>query len=115
MHPARIRALAPIRRLPMIESESRLVNPAAQLISAVVHVAVGAAGVYLVQQASIAPRPTSSAFRLVFLERSAPPAIVPPIERVRMTPPPVAREARQTEPSPPRIDTLPIHRVEPLP
>jgi len=99
----------------MIESESRLVNPAAQLISAVLHVAVGAAGVYLAQQASIAPRPTSSAFRLVFLERSAPPALVPPIERVRMIPPPVAQDARQSEPAPPRIETPPpIHRAEPL-
>jgi TonB family protein len=98
----------------MIESGSRLVNPAAKLISVVLHVAIGAAGVYLIQLASGAPRPPSRA-RLVFLTRSAE-AIVPPIERVRLTPPPVAREARQPEPAPPRIETPPpIHRVEPLP
>lgn len=99
----------------MIESGSRLVNPAAKLISVVLHVAIGVAGVYLIQLASTAPRPPSRA-RLVFLARAAE-AIVPPIERVRLTPPPVAREARQPEPAPPRIETPPIQiaRVEPLP
>jgi len=98
----------------MIESGSRLVNPAAKLISAVLHVAIGAAGIYLVQLAATAPRPPSRA-RLVFLQRTAAEAIAPPIERVRLTPPPVAQEARQPEPAPPRIDMPPlIHRVEPL-
>src|SRR5207245_761352 len=91
-----------------------LVNPTAKLISAVLHVAIAAAGIYLVQLAATAPRPPSRT-RLMFLARSAE-AIVPPIERVRLTPPPVAQEARQPEPAPPRIETPPlIHRVEPLP
>ena len=116
VYPARIRALAPILRSPMIESGSRIVNPAAKLISAVLHIAIGAAGIYLVQLASTAPRPPARA-RLVVLGRYAAPAIVPPIGRVRMTPPPVAREVRQPEPAPPRIDTPPIQlaRMEPLP
>src|SRR5437899_2181794 len=98
----------------MIESGSRLVNPAAKLISVVLHVAIGAAGIYLIQLASTAPRPPSRT-RLLFLARSAE-AIVPPIERVRLTPPPVARETRQPEPAPPQIETPPlIRRVEPLP
>jgi len=99
----------------MIESGGSLVNPAAKLISAVLHVAIGAAGIYLIQLASTAPRPPSRA-RLVFLQRTAAEAIAPPIERVRLTPPPVAREARQPEPAPPRIETPPlIRRVELLP
>jgi TonB family protein len=99
----------------MIESGNRLVNPAAKLISAMFHIAIGGAGIYLVQLASIAPRPPSRA-RLVFLQRWAAEAIVPPIERVRLTPPPLAREARQAEPAPPRIEPPPpMLRVEPLP